>query len=310
MPPASPDTVLVFTIDQGYAMPLAVALASVAASAAPGERIRVIVLHEGVDAETQAKVTDPLAGSAVEVEWRAGASDSVAGLHTTDRFSHVVWFRLVLPETLSDLDGRVLFLDADLVVEDSLAPLFTRDIGSSPIAAVPDAVFPFVGCAPGLPNWHASGLDAHAPYCNAGVMLIDLVAWRDADLTARTIAYASERRAESHYLDQDAINAVLGGTWHGLEPRWNQQPDHRLPYGVVHLAHSYAELQAAADDPAIIHYASVDKPWHPGCSHPDVDRWRAALDRTAWAGWTPGVSARVRRYRRRVRQAARTIVRG
>ena len=45
------------------------------------------------------------------------------------------FYRVLLPDVLSDLD-RVLYLDSDLIVTDSLAPLCATDLSSHWIGAV------------------------------------------------------------------------------------------------------------------------------------------------------------------------------
>jgi lipopolysaccharide biosynthesis glycosyltransferase len=55
-------------------------------------------------------------------------------------FSLVTWYRVLLPELLPVLD-RVLYLDCDLIVTDSLDPLLDVDISGHLVAAVTNPPF-------------------------------------------------------------------------------------------------------------------------------------------------------------------------
>ena len=51
------------------------------------------------------------------------------------------------------------------------------------------------------------------PYFNAGVMLIDLDAWRREDLVGRMLACLRRHRRDVLWWDQYALNVELAGHW-------------------------------------------------------------------------------------------------
>src|SRR3712207_2732957 len=146
-------------------MPLAVALASVAASTAAG--LTAHVLHTGFDAEAQRRV---LAGApGLDVRWYDVDAPALAGVHNTDGLTEAALFRLMLGELLPEDLRRVVYLDADVLVEDDLAKLWRSDLGGDTVGAVRDAFAPWAAGAYGA-QWRPLGLDPTSRYFNSGVL--------------------------------------------------------------------------------------------------------------------------------------------
>ena len=130
-------------------------------------------------------------------------------------FSPLVWYRTLLPGLLPEHD-RVLSLDVDTLVLQSLLPLFERDLGDNLLAAV--------SAAPGPdPHFRVSfaGLEP-LKYCfNAGVMLLNLEAMRDAQTGPCAIALGHEKGEQLIFAEQDALNHLARHRWELLHPKWN-----------------------------------------------------------------------------------------
>jgi lipopolysaccharide biosynthesis glycosyltransferase len=187
----------------------------------------------------------------------------------------ISWLRVVLPEVLPDVD-RAIYLDADTLIVDSIAPLWATPLGGAPIAAVANVVHPSM-------QQHVIdiGIDDPRRYFNAGVLLMDLARMRE-EQTAAT----APRSTDLTWFDQDALNLAFAGRWLALHPRWNAQnsfwswtPEARRVLGD-------SLLDEAMADPAIVHFEgpSVCKPWHHLCPSPYRDRYRHALATTPWRG--------------------------
>ena len=80
------------------------------------------------------------------------------------------WTRAFLPEVLTELD-RVIYLDCDLIVTDSLRPLWVLALGDSCIGAV-TTVFPAQEW--GQRHCLAMGVPSTREYFSAGVLLMNL----------------------------------------------------------------------------------------------------------------------------------------
>jgi hypothetical protein len=122
-------------------------------------------------------------------------------------------------------------------------------------------------------------------------MVIDLEAWRAAGIEPCCLEAASRLRRRSKWLDQDALNTCLAGRWGLLPPVWNKQfsldlfPDWRCS------AYEQEDFQEARSNPAVVHFCTGTKPWHPFCDHrrEDVLAYRAVLRE---AGFDNGLGSR------------------
>ncbi|WP_261164878.1 glycosyltransferase [Microbacterium sp. Marseille-Q6965] len=265
-------------VDRDFALPLAVALASIDAS--PGaEDITVHILQPGLPADVRARVQAGVARATVS--WITVDEARLRGAHYTTSLSIAALYRLLLDELLPDEVERVLYLDADTVVEDALDEVFAADLRGGVLGAVRDANTPWAATMNGSP-WRQLGLDPGGLYFNSGVLLIDRTAWRDADVGSRCLRLL--RRSPLRWGDQDALNGIVGPGWTELPLRWNVQTS-QYRGDCAGWALWPDEVARAIEHPGVIHFTETAKPWHHGSEHPAAARWERWLERTAWAGW-------------------------
>jgi lipopolysaccharide biosynthesis glycosyltransferase len=187
-------------------------------------------------------------------------SDAFAGLLPTSFSANPsIFIRLVIPSLLPEENGRLLYLDSDTLVQDSLQPLAAIDLDGSAIGAVEDD-----NCHPKhdgrLP------LSPDVRYFNSGVMLIDLQRWRSEDLTNRALGFARANAERLAFPDQDALNGVVAGHFKLLDAPWN-------------VTRPIAETSCR--HPKIVHYTGT-KPWSAACKHPSRDLFLRYRSGTPW----------------------------
>jgi lipopolysaccharide biosynthesis glycosyltransferase len=183
-------------------------------------------------------------------------------LHLAEWFTPANYYRMLLPELLPALP-RVLYLDADIVVADDVAPLWRTDLGGHELGAVPNVLHPK------NPQDHVFNLGLAAPrdYLNSGVLLMDLERMRETHLTQRLLEFAERHPQLMRYADQDAFNGLLQGRWQRLHPRWNLQTT-MLEVEPAAQPLDPADLQEAIAHPAVVHYMGWWKPWRVWSNHP------------------------------------------
>jgi lipopolysaccharide biosynthesis glycosyltransferase len=162
------------------------------------------------------------------------------GFLTTQYFSAASYARLLIPELLSGAE-RAIYIDADCVVVSNLAELWELPMGDAAVAGVAD---------PLGAKWAAREYAFHGLYINAGVLLMNLPAWRRNCLTGATLDFIGERRP--WLLDQDAINIVCSGDIIQLDEAWNVLVDGRP---------ICQRSPATFPTPRIVHYSYIYKPW-------------------------------------------------
>jgi lipopolysaccharide biosynthesis glycosyltransferase len=271
------EIAIAVTIDDRYVPHFATCIASLAASRG-SEHIRFFLLRgPGLSAAAIESLRDFANDHGLELETIEISDAADASLPPTSHmFSPLVWYRLLLPDLLPDLD-RLLFLDADTLVLQSLAPLFGLDLGGDLLAAVGTA-------GPSADHMQALGLDSEQPYLNAGVMLMNLAAMRAEDFGKRALALGHERSDIFTFNDQDALNVLANGRWRPLHPRWNAMSHLWLRPGLVDPAFSTLELEVARLSPAVVHFegAQTVKPWFYRSAHPLRNLYREYRAQTPW----------------------------
>lgn len=254
----------------------------------------IYVLHEGYDERLKARVERSVRDS-VTIHWiDAGSADDYAGIDLPDYLPTATLFRLRMLELVATQVPRLVFIDTDVVIRDSLAALRDVDLGAAPLAAVRDAVHPWAA-SPGCLDWRALGVPADMPYFNAGVMVISTEAWREREMGERTLQLLRAR--SFNFGDQCALNVIVGGDWKPLDPRWNLQGGHHTPGSYAWITEPPGAIDAALASPAIVHFTAFTghaKPWRGFSTYPGVELWLEDLDQTDWAGWRPDESARPR----------------
>jgi hypothetical protein len=170
------------------------------------------------------------------------------GMGLDGRRTVAAYLRLALPAAFAGAYRRVLYLDADVFVQGGdFAALLAVGIGARPLAAVRDNM-----------QWRTPGRRPEsfrrlrlpaAPYCNSGVLLIDVAEYGRQQVLERCLEFAGRHPPARIGLDQDLLNAVLLGGWAELSPLWNWQ-------------YTWASrMFEAMADAHVVHFIGPRKPW-------------------------------------------------
>ncbi|MEQ1757187.1 MAG: glycosyltransferase family 8 protein [Vicinamibacterales bacterium] len=258
---SSPRIHLLSTINSAYLVPFRVAAQSLASCRALTTPITWHVFEHDLSTEDKAIVEAQCARSAIDIAWYRSTFELLTDLPVSGRSEVSMYVRLVALDRLPSSLTRVIYLDGDLLFLDAIDDLWNTDISGSVVGAVQDAVIPWVSSPMGLRRHRELGYRPTDPYFNAGVLVVDLDAWKSGRVEEKAIAYLQRHQRAVNMADQDALNAVLRGRWTRLADRWNiiggaAGRAHFRPRGV-----EQARITAAVDDPAIIHFAGYLKPW-------------------------------------------------
>lgn len=172
-------------------------------------------------------------------------TDIAARMPENKRLSNIVYARLIIDRLVGNEAGRVLYLDCDMLVRDDVGWLFDLDLKGNSIAAVRDTIGAFITGGRDLRN-NRDIFDPADCYFNAGMVLIDLEKWRDADILGRMEEAYATGVMQRIYYDQDLLNLIFRGHWLELPWRWN----------TIDARHAHEGL-----NPAILHYTGDNKPW-------------------------------------------------
>jgi lipopolysaccharide biosynthesis glycosyltransferase len=292
--------------DDFFAMPLAATLASLIGTLDPGWRLDVTILDGGIR-RANARRIEQLASESCSLRWVVPDAEKLGEVVRRVESTYPVasYYRLLLPALLPPQLSRVIYLDTDLVVEESISKLWETDLHGAWTGGVHE----------GLPRRMITRLaavdedqDLDRLYFNAGVLLIDLDAWRSNQATELLLDFIGRHPGELEFADQDALNIVLSDHWMPVPARWNQTSGLRNLAGNSSCLYGSEELAEALTNPAIIHFSEHAKPWLRGSEHPQCDRFFHYLDQTAWSGWRPTVRDDAQRLARRAARRARAEI--
>ncbi len=175
------------------------------------------------------------------------------GWETQEYISPMTYARYFIPDYISE--DKVLYLDSDLIVNQSLEPLFEIDFYEYLLAAA----------------WDTDGVTF-----NAGVMLINNKKWRQEKLKERLIEQSivilkevDEGKFENFNGDQTILNQVCSNRWLELDRGYNLQVGHDVTAFYNKWENYFNELVS----PSIIHFVSYRKPWSTLISNRYRDLW-------------------------------------
>lgn len=208
--------------------------------------------------------------------------------------------RFFLADMVADSD-RVLYLDCDTAICDSLHDLYCYDLGAGGAGADAGAVA-MVGVLDflGWPCRRATGLQPADSYINSGVLLVNLAYWREHDVCGQLLEFRREHGDDIPYDDQGVLNNVLRGRIALAEPRFNAMMNDFMPVaaksGTVNApgrCYTADEFARAREHPAVVHYNRCRmflRPWYralPGQKdHPMCEAYRRYMDAedSPWKG--------------------------
>lgn len=175
------------------------------------------------------------------------------GWETREYISPMTYARYFIPDYISE--DKVLYLDSDLIVNQSLEPLFEIDFYEYLLAAA----------------WDTDGVTF-----NAGVMLINNKKWRQEKLKERlieqsivTLKEVDEGKFENFNGDQTILNQVCSNRWLELDRGYNLQVGHDVTAFYNKWENYFNELVS----PSIIHFVSYRKPWSTLIANRYRDLW-------------------------------------
>ena len=300
--------IIACTIDNNYIRHCAVMLKSLELSN-PTENLSVYILHGVIDAAERARLAAYLGTFLPSVSFLQLDEQMLAGFPVFGHISLATYFRLLLPAALPHAVEKVIYLDSDLIVVDSLQDLWESPLEGNSIGAVEEHNQEF--------DRNRLALAEGSLVFNAGAMLIDLGHWRRENILAKGLEFARTHPERIKHWDQDVLNSLLEARWRPLDWRWNA-----LPHLWLHPEYTAADTplgrqaEQARASPAVIHFAGsgVAKPWHHRCTHPWRDRYLEIRRQTPWAHLplegtpSPTSGDPLQRLRSRFKRAGREVL--
>jgi lipopolysaccharide biosynthesis glycosyltransferase len=296
---------VVVATDAAFALPTAVALRSLLEHT--DVQPDVIVLESGLSAAQRAAIAASLPdGSSPRFVSMGTVSINDA---VRSHLPEAAYFRLWAVSAAGEAAERVLYIDSDVLVRQSIDALWGVDLAGNAIGAVRSVNYPALGTRGAVDRWRDLGVDPRAPYFNSGVLLFDPGRWNEEDIARQCLEYVSTC-LRGRLADQEALNAVLAGRFAELGPEWNQQPSLLDDHHGAHLLYDDGVISRARETPIIVHFQDRPKPWHRDCTHPRAGEWREVAAHTAFHPMELQRTPLREVVRWRVKRAASALIKG
>ncbi len=208
-----PSTIhIAMCTDAGYSIPTLVALTSAKINKSGESRYCVHLMLTESSPSLEAMLQE-LRSDDFEVEVREVDISHMKDTQSCCYVTPTALLRLELAALLPELD-RVLYLDCDALVVKDLSELYHVPLGDNLLAAVPER---YLGRLPA----HSHEVVGDAPYCNSGILVMNLELFRKEHLADSLMAKMKEVNGRWRLLDQDVLNHVCLGRIYHLPVRYN-----------------------------------------------------------------------------------------
>lgn len=249
---------IVFAADDNYAQHTCVAMISILINTQQRERLRFFLLSDNISDVKKRKISASIDKFGAVVSFIDVVDDSFNQFYTSGHISRAAYFRLMIAELLPQEVKKVIYLDVDLLVYKDIIKLWNYDLRQRPIAAVTDYGIMASARLCGQKN-EVIGLQGRM-YFNSGVLILDLVQWREKKYGTSIIDLVRKQKFPHH--DQDALNKIFMDKWTMLPLAWNVIPPVFNLFAKILLRKQLRNYAIAAKkDPAIFHFAGRYKPW-------------------------------------------------
>lgn len=282
---------ILYTVDDAFVPQLAAGMCSIFENDGDARDIDVYVFGQGIS-DGHARMLDEFAhgyGRRMHLIDISNLMDLIGVDFDTKGWKSIVLARLVMARLLPADVHRILYLDGDTIVRRSLQPLWDTDFEGNTLCMVAE---------PTVDRRRLGEIGlAGKPYYNAGVLFVDLDAWRTTNAEHRLLDCIEREGTHLFANDQDAINIALAAEIKQISPAYNYANTFDLyPYRfLAKLVPAWVDREtfdAARRDPAIIHYLGEERPWRRGNTHRFRDDYLHYLALTPFSdapleeGWT------------------------
>ena len=239
-----------FTIDDGYAPYLHVALISLIKNASKDRRYTIIVVYQELNEENRnnlAKLVEDYPNFEMEFKFMKQSldmiTDRIENRLRSDYFTMTIYFRIFIPDMYPEYD-KAIYIDSDIIVPGDISELYDTDMHDNLIGVVTDGS---VNDVPELQRYMTESLGLKlGDYFNSGMLLMNMKELRNVHLAEHFLYLLNKYHFDCVAPDQDYLNSMCYGKIEYLDSCWDAMPNRNKP---------------EIENPKIIHYNLFDKPW-------------------------------------------------
>ena len=275
---------IVYASDNNFAEILGISMTSLFENNKSSSEIVVYILDDGINEENKENlklISDRYGRQLDFIDVKPLLNSEM----NQERGSLSTFSRLYMEKLIPSDVRKLLYIDCDIIVSDSLEEMYSTDISEVYCAGISDC----------LSDAHLEliGLKSGDNYFNAGVLLVNLDMWRTEKMCDRFETFSDSYNGNVPYADQDIINGVLSHKSIALDLKNNFYTAlYDFSYKDLMIFrkpskfYSEEEVEEAKKNPVIVHFTTSFlslRPWIEGCQHPFAKEWIRYKAMTPWA---------------------------
>ncbi len=246
-----------FASDDKFVQHLSVAIVSILKNSLPFENFNFYILDGGITDKSKNNILSLQQIKKFNIEFIKVDDNLFKECNITDECLYIskqTYYRYIIPKLKPEIK-KCIYLDCDIVVNDSLNKLWNIDLKDNYVAAVIEL---YNG---GLEDKLRLGVNK---YFNAGVLLINNELWVKDNISETLFENQVKLKNKIRWVDQDVLNYTFNNKVLLISPKYNLQQN--AFYDTVFYADENDLLLSKAY-PVIIHYNGYTKPWSKKCMH-------------------------------------------
>lgn len=277
---------VVYCGDDNYAEIMGISIISLLRNNAEADEIKVFILNDNISAENIYRLNTIFEHYNRHVLYVDVSNFKVPDSVVSERWSKSAFTRLYMASLLPQDIDKLLYLDCDVIIKNSLVELWNTKIDDYILAGVKDCIS----------NGYKSnlGIDRESFYINSGILLINMSKWRTDNIEEAFLLGIDKYQDVLRYPDQDLINGVLNNQILLLPLKYNSCTilsdflyADLIKYRKPNNYYDEDEVKSAVANPVIIHFTSSFlslRPWIKGCKHIYVDEYLKYKHMSPWFG--------------------------
>lgn len=246
---------ILVTLDSGYIEPLSTMLCSLLKSNRD-EHIRLFIAHSSLGEKDFARLDRVIGSSSCEIYSCRLENGLFSDASTQKRITKETYYRLFAPMFLPECVDRILYIDPDTVVINSLKEFYNTDFDGNMIIGAKH----FDGI---IDLWNRKRLfiKKSPSYINAGVILMNIEEMRKNFSASRVLEITQKSIPKLFLDDQDVLNILYDGKIKIYDENMINL-DERAYSRLNRKMSSKRSAQYVKDNTMIIHFDGKHKPWH------------------------------------------------
>lgn len=235
------------------------------------EYIAIHLLHVNLSKQSQKSLSNIVAKyrNSVLVFYQIENNNIFNNLPTSKNISISAYLRLFITNILSENIKKIIYLDCDIIINNSIKEFYNIDLSNLALVAVEDCINKRKEIYTRL-NYPIS-----YSYFNTGVLLMNLEYLRSNNYEKHIITFLSNHYKKIKLYDQDVLNSLFYDKKLLISKKWN--------YIEYNSSYNYT------GEPNIIHFAGIVKPWHYGCRNKYTSLYYKYLSKTEWSKFKPNI---------------------